>query len=77
MEKVLQRSFQYFDHALKNQYQIYESFNDTFQTRKTRHREKRPNGVSFKLFLGSLNMKILSSALVFFALIKVFEYSSL
>ena len=37
---------------------------------------KKSNGVFFKLFLGSLNMKRLSSDIVFFTLVKAFEESS-
>ena len=37
---------------------------------------KKVNGVLFKPFSGSLNMKIMSSDLVFFMLVKVFKESS-
>ena len=60
-EKFLVHSFLYFDRTLKTHYQSFESFSDSFQTCKTLHHEKRPNGVSFKLFSNSLNMKTLSS----------------
>ena len=43
---------------------------------KTIHHEKKPNGVFFKLFLVSLNLKRLSSKVVFFMLVKVLEDSS-
>ena len=38
---------------------------------------KNSSGVLFKLFSGPLNMKILSSDIVFFMLVKAFEESSL
>ena len=57
-EKNHERLFQHFGHALKTKHQSLESFSNSFQTHKTLHREKRPNGASFKLFLDSLNMKI-------------------
>ena len=38
---------------------------------------KKVNGTLFKIFLGSLNMKRLSSDLVFFMLVKLFEESSI
>ena len=73
MEKVIERLLQHFGHALKTQYQMSESVSDSFQARKISHFEKRPNGVFFKLFSCSLNMKRLSSDLVFFTLIKALK----
>ena len=41
---------------------VLSLFSDSFRARKIFYYEKRPNGISFKLFLDALNMKILSSA---------------
>ena len=69
-------SFHLFFKLLKNE-KFIESISDSFQARKNSQCVKKPHGVLFKLFLGSLNMKRLSSDLVFFTLIKAFEESSL
>ena len=77
MKKVIEHLLQHFDHALETHYQRSESVSDSFQARKISHGEKRPNGVFFELFSGSLNTNRLLSDLVFFMLIKEFEDSSL
>ena len=70
-KKFDERLLRHFGPALENQYQRSEFISDSFYC------VKKPHGVLFKLFLGSLNMKILSSDLVFFTLVKIFEESSL
>ena len=77
MEKDFERLLRHFGHTLETQYQRSESVSDSFQARKISHFEKRPNGVFFKLFSGSLNMKRLSTDIVFFTLIKALEESFL
>ena len=72
-EKVFENLLRHFGHVLKTYHQRFESFSDSFQTHKISHHEKRPSGVLFKLFSGSLNIKILSSDLVFFTLVKALE----
>ena len=63
MKKVPERLFQYFGHTLKTQYQSFESFFlILFRLVKLFIVKKRPNGVSFKLFSDSLNMKRLSNS---------------
>ena len=62
MEIVLERLFRYFGHILRTQYQSLKSFFlILFRLIKLFIVKKRPNGVSFKLFLDSLNMKRLPS----------------
>ena len=61
MEKVPKCLFWYFGHSLRTQYQSSESFFILFRIIKLLIVKNKPNGVSFKLFLDSLNMKRLSS----------------
>ena len=68
--------FTSFSNSLKHE-KIVESIYESFQAHKKWHCVKKPHGVIFKLFLGSLNMKRLSSDFVFLTLVKAFEESSL
>ena len=74
-EKVFEHLLQQFGHALETQHQRSKSVSDSFQAHKMSHCEKRPSGVFFKLFSGSLNTKILSSDIVFFTVVKSLEES--
>ena len=54
-------NFYTFTMLLKPSIKVPSLFSILFRLVKTFYREKRPNGVSFKLFWDSINMKILSS----------------
>ena len=61
MEKVPSVYFDTLVTLLELGIKVSSLFSNSLWTRKNLHCEKRPNGVSFKLFSDSLNMKRLSS----------------